>query len=474
MRRAKIVGTLGPSSSTVEQIARLIGAGLNVARVNMSHGTHEEHAKVIANIREASRQVGREVAILLDLQGPKIRVDKLPKNLILGDEEEWVIGQSAIVSKYPQYQSRFIPTIYDKLVSDTKVGDRILFDDGLIVAKAVGKDGDVLKIKVNVGGELKSNKGINLPDSNVSAPSFTEKDHKDLMFGLQHDIDYVAMSFVRTKKDVQQVKFLLHDMKKNVPIVSKIEKPQAIENIDEILDVTDVIMIARGDMGVELGNHLVPSTQKMLIHKCNERGIPVITATQMLESMIKNPRPTRAETTDVANAIYDGTSAIMLSGETAAGIYPVEALQMMVRIANVTEKDIDYEKRFFSHPRKANPNITDAICHASCTTAHDLNAKAIVTVTKSGTSARMLSRYRPACDIIGCTTDVKVSRQINLSWGVRPVLINEKQETFGLFEHALAVAQVKGFLETGDIAVITSGVPIGVSGTTNMIKVQMI
>ncbi|MCR9205716.1 MAG: pyruvate kinase, partial [Halobacteriovoraceae bacterium] len=276
MRRAKIVSTLGPSSDTVETIEKMIKAGLNVARINMSHGTHEGHAKVIANIREASKKLGQEVAVLIDLQGPKIRVDKVPEPLQLKDESEWVIGTSKDQKNYPEYKDCYIPTIYENLVEDCHDGARILFDDGLISATAVKKDRTVYKIKVSVGGTLKSNKGINLPDCEVSAPAFTEKDKEDLIFGLQQNCDYIALSFVRKKQDILDVKYLLHELKKNVPIISKIEKPQAVDNIDEIMEVTDAIMVARGDMGVEIGNHLVPAVQKMIIKKCNERHKPVI------------------------------------------------------------------------------------------------------------------------------------------------------------------------------------------------------
>lgn len=312
IRRAKIIATIGPSCNTVEKLSQLMRAGINAARINMSHGTHEGHAQSILNVREASRQTGIEVAILLDLQGPKIRLDKLPVPLEPKNGEEWVIGPSHVKDNYPEYATRFIPTIYKDLVKDAHVGAMILFDDGLLEAEAIEKDRDVLKIRFNVGGILKSNKGINLPNVNVSAPSYTDKDHEDLMFGLKQGVDYVALSFVRTAEDVRAVKAMLHKMRVEIPIVSKVEKPEAIKNIQEIIAISDMIMIARGDMGVEVGNHLVPSIQKELIRACNAVGKPVITATQMLESMITNSRPTRAEASDVANAIWDGTDCVKI------------------------------------------------------------------------------------------------------------------------------------------------------------------
>ncbi len=306
-------------------------------------------------------------------------------------------------------------------------------------------------------------------------PFVSENDKKDIIFAIENDFDFIAASFVRTAGDVLEIRRILEEYNSyDIKIIAKIENMQGVEHIDEIIQVADGIMVARGDMGVEIPYEKVPAIQKMIIKKVYNAGKQVITATQMLESMIKNPRPTRAETTDVANAIYDGTSAIMLSGETAAGLYPVEALKTMVKIALQTEEDIDYKRRFFLLERKSNPDITDAISHATCTTAHDLNAKAIVTVTKSGSTARMISRYRPACNIISCTTFEKVCRQMNMSWGVTPVLVNEENETFELFEHAVEKSEKLGLVQKDDLVVITAGVPLGVSGTTNMIKVQVV
>ncbi len=350
---------------------------------------------------------------------------------------------------------------------------KVLIDDGLIEMRVEKVEQTNIVCRVINGGIVSNNKGINVPDVNLSMPYLSEKDREDILFGIAQDVDFIAASFVQCKDDILQLRRLLDkNGGEDIKIISKIENMQGVENIDEIIEVSDGIMIARGDMGVEIPYEEVPVIQKMIIKKVYQVGKQVITATQMLESMIKNPRPTRAEATDIANAVYDGTSAIMLSGETAAGAYPVEAVKTMVRIAERTEQDVDYRKRFFNHDRNANPDVTDAICHATCTTALDLSAKAIVTVTKSGRSARMVAGYRPASDIIGCATTEKVCRQINLAWGVTPVLIKEEKDVFDLFDHALTAAEKLQLLQKGDLTVITSGVPIGISGTTNMIKVQ--
>lgn len=368
-----------------------------------------------------------------------------------------------------------IQITYPDLYKDVQTGTSILIDDGLIELRVEQTQEQDILCRVLNDGAVSNHKGINVPDVHLSIPYLSDKDKEDIKFGIEQGVDFIAASFVRTPDDVQQLRMLLDENGgENINIIAKIENQQGVENIDGIVALADGVMIARGDMGVEIPAEDVPSIQKLLIKKVTLAGKQVITATQMLDSMMKNPRPTRAEVTDVANAIYDGTGAIMLSGETAAGLYPVEALTMMARIAERTEEDIDYRKRFFVRDRKANPDITDAICHATCTTAHDLNARAIVTVTKSGRSARMVARYRPDCDIIGCTPSETVAHQLNLVWGVSPVLVEEKNNVFDLFDYALDTTRDQGLMKEGDIAVITSGVPIGVSGTTNMIKVQVV
>ncbi len=472
-RRAKIVSTLGPSSDSIEVITELIKAGLNVARINMSHGTHEGHTKVIANIRKVSRELGQEVAVLLDLQGPKIRVDKLSKPLELENDQEWVIGTTDQIKDYPEYADRYIPTIYENLVKDCHDGARILFDDGLITAEAVSKDRGVYKIKVLVGGTLKSNKGINLPDCDVSAPAFTVKDREDLMFGLKQGCDYIALSFVRTKEDVLEVKHILHSLKKNIPIVSKIEKPQALDNIHEILEVTDVIMVARGDMGVELGNHLVPAAQKELIRLCNLYRKPVITATQMLESMTGNPTPTRAEASDVANAIWDGTDAVMLSGETAAGKYPVETVQMMDKIILEAEKtpkerpllrDVDLS------------NVNSSLMVAASMIAEKVKAKRILSVTESGQSCLRISSFRPKTRVLGVTNSLQTVRRLSLYWGVSPFHISDYDEDDFDFQKDIINAVKKELkLVNGDNIVITRGDGrFFARGSSHSVKVEII
>ncbi len=368
-----------------------------------------------------------------------------------------------------------VSVTYDRLYEDLEEGMSVLIDDGLIEMKVEKVDKRNIVCRVVNGGVVSNHKGINVPGVDLSIPYISEKDREDILFGIEQDVDFIAASFVQKKEDILQLKKLLEkNGGEGIKIIAKIENVQGVENIDDILEVSDGIMVARGDMGVEIPCEEVPVIQKKIIQKVYRAGKQVITATQMLESMIKNPRPTRAETTDVANAVYDGTSAIMLSGETAAGAYPVEAVKTMVRIAERTERDVDYRKRFFMLEREANPDITDAICHATCTTALDLNAKAIVTVTKSGRSARMVSRYRPMSNIISCATTEKVCRQLALSWGVTPLLIKEEKDVYVLFDKAVATAEKKGLLHKGDLTVITSGIPLGISGTTNMLKVQIV
>ena len=472
-RHAKVVATLGPVSSDVEIISDLILAGMNVARVNMSHGTYDEHAELISSIRNASRRLGLEVAILLDLQGPKIRVDRLPDVLGLRKGDIWVIGPSNVRDDYPEYKDCFIPTIYEHLVDDCEDGERILFDDGLIIAEAIKRDRDVLKIKIRTDGTLKSNKGINLPDSKVSAPSLTEKDHEDIIFGVKQGIDYIALSFVRKKGDLLRLKSLLGELDKDIPIVAKIENPEAIENIEEILDAADVIMVARGDMGVELGNHLVPAVQKKIISLCNSRGIPVITATQMLESMIENPTPTRAEASDVANAIWDGTDAVMLSAETASGKYPLEAIKIMGQIIREAEKT---PKGRLSLKMMDLTHLDNAIMIGASIIAEKIIAKRILSVTQSGSSCLKISHFRPQTPVLGVSNSLTVVRKMCLYWGVSPFYLNEYDEDDSELEHyVLDRVRSACELESGDKIVITRGSgKFFARGSSNSIKVEII
>lgn len=471
MTKTKIICTLGPATDQPGILDKLVQEGMSVARFNFSHGTHEEHAKRLEALRQARKKYNEPVAALLDTKGPEIRV----KSFVAGKVELKPGQLFRLCNQDVEGNEQQVSITCKELCRDVSKGTRILIDDGLIEMTVESVEGEDIVCRVCNGGFVSNNKGVNVPGVRLSLPYLSERDKGDILFGIENDFDFIAASFVRRADDVKQIRQLLHENGgDDIEIISKIENGEGVDNIDEIIENSDGIMIARGDMGVEIPTEEVPVIQKMIIKKVYAAGKKVITATQMLDSMMKNPRPTRAETTDVANAIYDGTSVIMLSGETAAGRYPVESLQMMVRIAERTERDIDYRGRFFGYERTANPNITDAICHATCTTAHDLNARAIVTVTKSGTSARMISRYRPSCMIIGCTTDEKVSRQLNLSWAVKPILIDEENNVLELFNRAVNKARDEGVLKSGELVVITSGIPLGIAGTTNMIKVQMV
>ena len=471
MRKTKIICTMGPATDNIEVLRAMARAGMNVARFNFSHGSHEEHKQRIDRVKAVREEYNLPIALLLDTKGPEIRTGDMQDGKIFLKKGEQIRLTPRACLGTPSKISITDPDLYQ----DVQAGTSILIDDGLIELRVEQTQEQDILCRVLNDGAVSNHKGINVPDVHLSIPYLSDKDKADIQFGIEQGVDFVAASFVRTADDVQQLRMLLDENGgAHINIIAKIENQQGVENIDGIVSLADGVMIARGDMGVEIPAEDVPPIQKMLIKKVASAGKQVITATQMLDSMMKNPRPTRAEVTDVANAIYDGTGAIMLSGETAAGLYPVEAVTMMARIAERTENDIDYRKRFFVRTRKANPDITDAICHATCTTAYDLNARDIVTVTKSGRSARMVARYRPSCGIIGCTPTKKVWYQLNLAWGVTPVLLSETDDVFDLFDSALETAKNQGLMQSGDLAVITSGVPIGVSGTTNMIRVQVV
>lgn len=471
MRKTKIVCTLGPSTDDEDVLRQMILAGMNVARCNFSHGTYEEHKKRMAMVKRLRKELEKPVAILLDTKGPEVRVKSFKDDKVTLEEGQLF----TLTADETEGTKDIVSVTYNRLYEDLETDMRVLIDDGLIEMKVEQIDRKNIVCRVINGGTVSNHKGVNVPDVDLSMPYISEKDREDILFGISQDVDFIAASFVQKKDDIIQLKKLLEkNGGSDIKIISKIENKQGVTNIDDIIAVSDGIMVARGDMGVEIPYEEVPVIQKKIIKKVYRTGKQVITATQMLESMIKNPRPTRAETTDVANAVYDGTSAIMLSGETAAGAYPVEAVRTMVRIAERTEQDVDYRKRFYQYGREADTDITNAICHATCTTALDLNAKAIVTVTKSGQSARMLSKYRPESDIISCATTEKVCRQLSLTWGVTPLVIREEKEVFNLFDKAIQAAVEMKLLEAGDLTVITSGIPIGVSGTTNMMKVQIV
>lgn len=472
MRKTKIVCTLGPSTDDEKVLEQLIKAGMNVARCNFSHGSHEEHKERMNKVKRIRKKCDKPVAILLDTKGPEIRTGNFE-----GDKVCVKAGQTftLVADKEVIGNNEKAGITFADLYKDVKPGVVIMIDDGLIEMEVVKIEGTDIVCNVKNEGVISNHKGVNVPDVHISMPYMSEQDKSDILFGIKEDVDYIAASFTRTADDVKELrKFLDDNGGKNINIIAKIENSEGIINVDGIIEEADAVMVARGDMGVELPEEEVPIIQKMIIKKVYEAGKQVIIATQMLESMINNPRPTRAETADVANAIYDGTSAIMLSGETAAGKFPVEAVATMARIAERTEMDVNYKQRFFNNHNNHRSDITEAVCHATCMTAYDLDAKSILTVTKSGRSAKMISKYRPDCMIIAGSTEEKVVRQLNMSWGVSPVLIKEKKHVLELFDYAVEVAKEKGLVETDDIVVITSGVPLGKSGTTNMIKVHTV
>ncbi len=472
MRKTKIVCTLGPATEDDEIVRQLMLEGMNVARFNFSHGDHEEQLRKLERVKRLRKELNLPVAALLDTKGPEIRLGtfKDHKKIHLSKGQTFILTTEEVEGTQDK-----VSISYKGLVKDITAGSRVLIDDGLIELTVVNvTDKDIICRVVNEG-EVSDKKGVNVPGTHLSLPFVSDKDYDDIVFGIEQGFDFIAASFTRSADDILQIRKIFQEKNCNtINIIAKIENMQGVENIDEIIRVSDGIMVARGDMGVEIPLEDVPGIQKMIIKKVFNAGKQVITATQMLDSMMKNPRPTRAEATDVANAIYDGTSALMLSGETAAGLYPVEALKMMVKIAERTEEDIDYAGNLRKREVMENPDVTNAISHATCTTAHDLNAAAIITVTKSGKTARMLSKYRPACPIVGCSPNENVCRQMNMSWGVYPFLVPEKKTTDELFEAAVAAAEKGGMVKQGELTVITAGIPLGISGTTNMIKVHVV
>jgi len=471
MLKTKIVCTLGPATDDPNVLRELMLSGMNVARMNFSHGTHEEHKKRLDAFKALRSELGLPIAVMLDTKGPEIRVQRF-KN----DKAELVAGQKFVLTTDEILGTEEIASVtYKNLCNDLVKGNVILIDDGLIELNVESiNDKNIICTVIN-GGTISNNKSINIPGVHIHLPYMSEKDKADIIFGIENDYDFISASFVRTAKDILEMKKILEDNGgESIDIIAKIENEEGVNNIDNILKVCGGIMVARGDMGVEIPFENLPSIQKMLIKKCYHEGKRVITATQMLDSMMRNPRPTRAETTDIANAIYDGTSAIMLSGETAAGKYPIESLKAMVKIAAKTESSINYKKRFERSSFMIQTNVTNAISHATCTTAHDLGAAAIITVTKSGHTARMVSKFRPACPIVATTMSEKVRHQLALSWGVYPVLSEAKSSTDELFDHAVERALAEGAVKNGDLTVITAGVPLGISGTTNILKVHLV
>ena len=470
IRKTKIVCTMGPNLFEKHLIAPLMKAGMNVARFNFSHGTYETHQHYYDEVCRIRDELGLPVATMLDTKGPEIRVRSFKNGRVtLQNGQLFTLTTDEV-----EGDEERVSITYKELPQDIAVGSSILIDDGLIGMQVERIDGADIVCRVLNGGVVSNNKGVNIPNAHLSMPFISEKDHQDILFAIKNGYDFIAASFTRCADDIMQIRHILQENNcHTINIIAKIENMEGVENIDEILRVVDGVMVARGDLGVEVPLEDVPSLQKKLIQRGIAAGKPVITATQMLDSMIKNPRPTRAEATYVANAIYDGTSAIMLSGESAVGAYPVEAVETMVRIALRAEADMDYIRRF-SRDTSASTDVTNAISHATVTSAHDLNASAIITVTKSGSTARILSRYRPACVIVGCTTEKHVWRQLALSWGTVPLMIAEESNTDDLFEHAVDAAVQNGLVHDGELVVLTAGVPLGISGTTNLMKVHVV
>jgi len=474
MRNTKIVCTIGPASESIETLEQLMDAGMNVARLNFSHGDYAEHGQRIKNIRKASENKNKTVGILLDTKGPEIRTGNFK-----GGEAEITIGSTVYISmnEIEEGTAERFSITYEQLIDDVNIGSTILLDDGLIALEVVEIDQTHREIKTKAlnSGTVKNKKGVNVPNVSVNLPGITKKDAQDIIFGIEKGIDFIAASFVRRQSDVLDIKELLENNDAtHIQIIPKIENQEGVDNIDSILEVCDGIMVARGDLGVEIPAEDVPLVQKELIKKCNTAGKPVITATQMLDSMQRNPRPTRAEASDVANAIFDGTDAIMLSGETAAGSYPVESVQTMHSIAVKTESALDHKSILSQRSKSVGMTITDAISQSVTHTAMNLNADAILTPTESGFTARMVSKYRPRPIIVAVTFSEQVSRQLSLVWGVHPVMGKKVSSTDEMMDIAIDSSLKSGLCERGSRVIITAGVPVGESGTTNLMKVHVI
>lgn len=471
-RRTKIVCTLGPSSNTAEKIDQLVRNGMNIARVNFSHGTHEENGNVIKNVRKVADRYDVSLPILADLQGPKIRVGDMKDGAQEIEKGDYV----TLTPKEVKGTSDTIPVDYKDLVHDAVEGNKILIDDGLLELKVMRKNSDSLIAQVVVGGTLKSRKGLNLPDVDLSMPSLTEKDIADLEFALSQDVDYIGMSFVRSADDIQEVISRVRARDSNAGIIAKIEKPEAVDVIDDIIEESSGIMVARGDLGIEIASERVPMVQKTIIDRSRQAGKPVITATQMLDSMIENPRPTRAESSDVANAVLDGTDAVMLSGETAAGAYPVESLQTMDKICRSVEGNAPhiYHSLSYRKPEWKEKQVIESLAYSCVVLAENVEAKVISTITHSGSTARRIAKFRPRVPIVAFTESDEVRRQLGLVWGVRPVKIDEIFDTDKSVKLMERHLKKHGLVNVGERAIIATGMPIAKRGRTNMIKVSTI
>ena len=467
MRKTKIICTLGPSTDKGDVLRDLIANGMNVARFNFSHGSYEEHGGRLAKLKALREELGKPVAALLDTKGPEIRLKEFKNGV-----EMLEAGQTfTLTTREVEGTKEICSVTYKDLPQDVQPGGTIMLDDGLIMLHIEQvTDTDIICTVLN-SGKIKTKKGVNVPGVHLSMPYLSQKDREDIIFGVQNGFDFIAASFVRTAQDVYDIRNLLNEYDSNIRIIAKIENREGVNNIDSILSAADAVMVARGDLGVEIDFTELPGIQKDIIDRSFSFGKPIVTATQMLDSMMVNPRPTRAEISDVANAIYDGTSAIMLSGETAAGDYPVEALKTMSAIAERTENEEHYRAQRHA---EIQISVSDATAHAACLTAKDVNAAAIVTVSESGNTARLLSKYRPKQPIIACVMDEQVQRQLSLSWGITSLLMGPAHSTDELIEMSTALAEKTGYLHNGELAVVTAGVPVGVSGTTNMIKIHMV
>ena len=470
MRKTKIICTLGPSTDKEGVLRDLIANGMNVARFNFSHGSHEEHLGRLEKLKALREELGKPVAALLDTKGPEIRLKDFKNGV-----ENLVAGQTfTLTTRDVEGTNEICSITYKDLPMDVEPNGTIMLDDGLIKLQIqTVNDTDIVCTVLN-NGKIKNKKGVNVPGVHLSMPYMSQRDKDDIIFGIQQGYDFIAASFVRTAQDVYEIRNLLNEYDSNIRIIAKIENREGVNNIDSILAAADAVMVARGDLGVEIDFTELPGIQKTIIDRSFSFGKPIVTATQMLDSMMVNPRPTRAEISDVANAIYDGTSAIMLSGETAAGAYPVEALKTMSAIAERTEQEGHYLRGRLMEPNTGKISVSDATAHAACLTAKDVNAAAIVTVSESGTTARLLSKYRPQQPIIACVMKEQVQRQLSLSWGITSLMMPLAHSTDELIEMSTALAKENGFLHDGELAVVTAGVPVGISGTTNMIKIHMV
>lgn len=471
IKRTKIVATIGPACSDKEILKDMIKAGMNVARLNFSHGSHEEHLQKINTIKEVRMQLGLNIAILLDTKGPEIRTGKFEKpEVTLKEGQFFTLTTTEMLGN-----EEMCSVTYKDITNDLSIGDKVLIDDGLIELEVLEIFGDKVKCLVKNTGVVKDNKGVNLPGIKLNLPSITEKDYADILFGIENEVDFIAASFVRKASDVEEIRTILkHNGGGNIRIIAKIENAEGIENLDRIIAAADGVMVARGDLGVEIPQEQVPLVQKKIIKKCNKAGKPVITATQMLDSMMRNPRPTRAEVADVANAVFDGTDALMLSGETAAGKYPVESVLRMAEIAVTVEQNIDFEEVMRGNISLRDESVTNAIGHATVASAYGLKARAILTPTASGATPVVISKFRPRAPIFAATHKEAVARRLALSWGVECLVIDEAKNERDMFVMAIDALSKKEKIKKNDILIITAGLPVGISGNTNMMRVHVV